>query len=108
GGPIRVRTGIEQGRAFAMIEDAGPGIAPEQRKRVFERFYRVPNSPSADGCGIGLAIVQAVVDMHRAQVELDRSDLGGLRAVVRFAPTQSVAARLSTSLPTAPTISIAP
>ncbi|HXY22026.1 MAG TPA: ATP-binding protein [Burkholderiaceae bacterium] len=108
GGPIRVRTGVEKGRAFAMIEDAGPGIAPEQRKRVFERFYRVPNSPSADGCGIGLAIVQAVVDMHRAQIELVRSDLGGLRAVVRFAPAQSLAARPSTSLPTAPPISIAP
>jgi len=90
--PIRVRTGMEKERAFVAVEDSGPGIAPEQRHRVFERFYRVPNSPSAEGCGIGLAIVQAVAQMHQAQIELERSELGGLRALVRFAPAESPAA----------------
>jgi len=104
GGPIRVRTGVEKAHAFVMVEDAGPGIAPEQRKRVFERFYRVPNNPSADGCGIGLAIVQAVVDMHHAQIELERSDLGGLRAVVRFAASDRAAAPATTSFSASPPV----
>ncbi len=84
GGTIRVRTGSESGRCFASVEDAGPGIAPEQRKQVFERFYRTPNNLSAVGCGIGLSIVQTVVEIHRANIELDRSELGGLRVTVRF------------------------
>ncbi len=92
GGTIRVRTGARGGTVFAMVEDAGPGIAPEQRSRVFERFYRIPGNTTVDGCGIGLSVVQAVVDMHRAQIELDRSDLGGLKVTVRF----------SGSAPTAP------
>ncbi len=85
GAAIRVRTGVDDGRCFAMVEDSGPGIAPEQRKRVFERFIRLPNNMGADGCGIGLSVVQAVVEMHHAQIDLDRSQLGGLRATVRFA-----------------------
>ncbi|HYB51732.1 MAG TPA: ATP-binding protein [Burkholderiaceae bacterium] len=85
GGTVRVRTGTQDDFAFAAVEDEGPGIAPEQRARVFERFYRVPNSPSTEGCGIGLAIVKAAVEMHRAQIELGRSEMGGLQALVRFA-----------------------
>jgi len=92
GGRIRVCTGTEAGRCFASVEDTGPGIAPDQRKRVFERFFRLPNDTGADGCGIGLSVVQAVVDMHHAQIELDRSDLGGLRATVRFASAKALPA----------------
>ncbi len=84
GGTIRVGTGSDARGCFAVVDDAGPGIPPEQRERVFERFYRVPTNAGVDGCGIGLSIVQAVVDMHHAQVELGRADLGGLRVTVRF------------------------
>ena len=99
GGPIRVRTGVQGDRAFAAVEDAGPGIAPEQRARVFERFYRLPNAAVTDGCGIGLAIVQAAVEMHRAQIELSRSELGGLQAVVRFAAAKAPDTRPTAALP---------
>jgi signal transduction histidine kinase len=84
GGPIRVRTGVDGADGcFAIVEDAGPGIPPDQRQRVFERFYRLPDS-SADGCGIGLSIVQTVAEVHRALIDFDSSDLGGLRVRVRF------------------------
>jgi signal transduction histidine kinase len=83
-GTIRVSTGMEQGQCFVRVEDAGPGIAPEQRKRVFERFYRLPSNSMIEGCGIGLSIVQTVSELHRARVDLDRSSLGGLRVTVRF------------------------
>lgn len=84
GGTIRVRIGIEGSECVATIEDAGPGIAPEQHLRVFERFYRLPGTAHIDGCGIGLTIVQSVLEIHRARIALDRSELGGLRACVRF------------------------
>jgi signal transduction histidine kinase len=84
GGTIRVRTGTRGGHCFVSVEDEGPGIAPEERGRVFERFSRLRTSPSEDGCGIGLSIVQAVVEMHRGRIDLDRSELGGLIVTVRF------------------------
>jgi two-component system OmpR family sensor kinase len=66
------------------IEDSGPGIAPEERKRVFDRFYRCL-VPQATGSGLGLAIVKQVADLHKAEVHLARSDrLTGLRASVHF------------------------
>jgi len=86
GGTIRVSTGMEAGLCFARVEDAGPGIAPEQRQRVFERFYRLPSDSMIEGCGIGLSIVLTVAELHRARIELDRSDLGGLRVTVYFPP----------------------
>jgi len=67
------------------LDDSGPGIEPEDRARVLDRFYRVPGS-DATGSGLGLAIVKAVADLHGATLSLTSSpSLGGLRVEVRFA-----------------------
>ncbi len=64
---------------------ARSGVAPEDRGRLFERFYRGARTPSAEGCGLGLSIVQRIAALHRADVRLEeRIDGGGLQAVVRF------------------------
>jgi signal transduction histidine kinase len=85
-GTVRVSTGTDAGGAGILrVEDAGPGIDKEDHQRVFERFRRL--SADTDGCGIGLSIVRTVVELHAADIELDRSDLGGLRVTVRFPPT---------------------
>lgn len=52
-----------------IVEDNGDGIPPEERQRVFERFYRVLGS-RADGSGLGLAIVQEIALAHKASVQL--------------------------------------
>lgn len=49
------------------VRDNGPGIAPEERERVFERFYRIPGV-SAPGSGLGLAIVERIVRAHDASI----------------------------------------
>jgi len=68
-----------------VVEDSGPGIAPEHRERVMQRFVREA-ADSAPGSGLGLAIVQAIAQAHGASVGLDASPrLGGLRVTVRFA-----------------------
>ena len=71
---------------FALcIEDSGPGIPPEDRERVLDRFYRASGT-QAPGSGLGLAIVRSVANLHRAKLLLDRSGrLGGLRVRVVFA-----------------------
>jgi two-component system sensor histidine kinase QseC len=84
---IRVTVRPENGHGLAIVEDAGPGIPPEERARVFDRFYRLYGD--GDGCGIGLSIVRTVAEVHHAQIDLDSSDLGGLRVRVAFpAPAQ--------------------
>ena len=67
GGRVTVRTGRRNGHAFLEVEDDGPGIAPEERERVLERFYRVPGTPGT-GSGLGLAIVREIAASHAASI----------------------------------------
>ena len=76
------------------VVDTGPGIPPDLRERVFDRFFRVPGT-SADGSGLGLAITRAAALRQGLWVELlARSDgASGLVARVHLAPTASVVAK---------------
>ena len=66
------------------MDDSGPGIAPSERDRVFERFVRGAAAAQETGSGLGLAIVRSVADRHRATLRLDVSPLGGLRVELVF------------------------
>ncbi len=83
GGSVAVRTLAKSERALVEIIDTGPGIAPEERERIFDRFYRRPGT-AAPGTGLGLAIVKAIAERHGAQVLLDGAAGGGLRVTVEF------------------------
>ena len=65
------------------VSDAGPGIPPELRERVFDRFFRDPNQVQS-GSGLGLAIVKAVAQQHNSSVNLSTSSEGGLLVTVDF------------------------
>jgi two-component system OmpR family sensor kinase len=66
------------------VADTGPGIAPEERQRVFDRFYRPPGM-SASGSGLGMAIVKAIGEAHGASIALDGGPGGqGLAVTVSF------------------------
>jgi len=85
GGEIKVYAGpAEPGLARLCVQDSGPGIAPNQRQRVFERSYRL-DSDTGDGSGLGLAIVKHVVQLHNANCVLSRSTFStGLAVTVDF------------------------
>ena len=70
---IRLATGRRGGAAVLEVADEGPGIAPEHRERVFERFYRVDKSRSREmgGTGLGLALVKWAAEAHGGRVELE-------------------------------------
>lgn len=71
---------------FIRVTDTGIGIAPEERDKIFERFYRVDKSRSKarGGTGLGLAIVKHAAAFHGAQIEVE-SELGrGTTVTVRF------------------------
>jgi two-component system OmpR family sensor kinase len=71
------------GRVRFVVLDDGPGIEPEQRERVFERFHRTDQSRtrSSGGAGLGLAIVLAIAEAHGGHVEVGTTPLGGARIV---------------------------
>ena len=69
-----------------VIEDDGPGVAEDQRERIFERFVRLDEARARDagGSGLGLAIVQEIVRAHGGTVTVSSSSSGGARFVVRL------------------------
>ena len=64
-----------------VVEDDGPGIPPDQREAVFERFHRTDagRSRTAGGTGLGLAIVKAIAEAHGGHVRATSSAVGGAR-----------------------------
>ncbi len=84
GGRITVRCGQDGGDAWLEVEDNGPGIPASERLKVFERFYRLPDSP-AGGSGLGLAIVKEIAALSSGRVEiLDARTGPGTRVRVSF------------------------
>jgi signal transduction histidine kinase len=66
------------------VTDNGPGIPPDERARVFDRFYRRPGT-DVPGSGLGLAIVQRIAERHGAKVSIDSGPAGrGLTARIVF------------------------
>jgi two-component system OmpR family sensor kinase/two-component system sensor histidine kinase QseC len=82
-GSVQVRCLATDDGALLEVLDTGPGIAPQDRERVFDRFYRRA-ATQASGSGLGLAIVKAIAARHGAQIGLDEAPAGGLRVAVRF------------------------
>ena len=85
GGRVDVSAWQDGNHPCLMVVDSGPGIAPAERERVFDRFYRTANG-SSGGSGLGLAIVKAVAASHGAEVVLDEAPAGGLCVRVLFPP----------------------
>ena len=83
-GSVSISTRQDEAGVVLQVDDTGPGIPPEERARVFDRFYRLPGS-HAEGSGLGLAIVHQIAQAHGAEVSLSEPEGGrGLRATVRF------------------------
>jgi signal transduction histidine kinase len=69
---ISVGSEIRDGHLRCWVRDSGSGVRPEEKERIFERFYRGPSSHrTSEGAGLGLSIVKAIAEAHRGRVELD-------------------------------------
>jgi two-component system phosphate regulon sensor histidine kinase PhoR len=86
GGTVTMRGGREGDEAILVVEDDGPGIAPEHLPRLFERFYRVDRGRSRDvgGTGLGLSIVKHLVESHGGTVSADSAPGRGTAFTVRL------------------------
>jgi len=83
GGEVRVDVVGEDGGLSLIVADNGPGIPSQEREKVLQRFYRGAGQ-SISGIGIGLSIVQRIVEMHGARLVFEDAQPHGLRAVVAF------------------------
>jgi signal transduction histidine kinase len=83
GTDISVETADGDGSIRVSVRDQGPGIAPAERERVFDRFYRSRiTSEGASGIGLGLAICRAIVEAQGGRIAIDDAQGGG--ALVHF------------------------
>jgi two-component system sensor histidine kinase TctE len=93
GGHVTVRSGFQDGSPYLEVEDDGPGIPEAERVRVRQRFYRLPGT-SGRGCGLGLAIVEEISQLHRGVLTIEAGANGrGATIRVQFPPAGALAAR---------------
>ena len=74
---VTLRAQADRGYIFFAVEDNGPGIPPEERQRIFERF--VQGSGSAAGSGLGLAFCKLVIEQHGGRIWAEAVPSGGTR-----------------------------
>jgi two-component system phosphate regulon sensor histidine kinase PhoR len=72
-------TGSAPDHVQIFVQDEGPGIAPDDAERIFERFYRGDRARSSGGTGLGLAIARHIVEGHGGRIWLDRGYRDGAR-----------------------------
>jgi signal transduction histidine kinase len=87
GGVVRLGVCRRDGHAVIEVDDDGPGVPPESRDAVFERFSRGPHRggvTDSGGTGLGLALVAQHVHGHRGQVWVEDRPGGGARFVVEL------------------------
>ncbi|MDI3256944.1 MAG: HAMP domain-containing sensor histidine kinase [Kyrpidia sp.] len=90
GGRVTVSVGSDAGRGVIRIQDTGKGIPPEEISKVFERFYRLEKGRSnGEGSGIGLTIVQRLVEAHGGRVWMDSEPEGGTTVRVELPARRS-------------------
>ncbi|MGH2916802.1 MAG: sensor histidine kinase [Solirubrobacteraceae bacterium] len=93
GGLVTVEVAGDRDRGLLSVSDEGPGPDPEDRERLFERFWRAPNAAGRPGSGLGLSIVAAIADAHRGRVLVAGSrfalELPLARPVDQSAPTDT-------------------
>lgn len=80
---LEVRTLAMSGEAEIVVADSGPGIPSGEREKVLRRLYRLEESRTTPGSGLGLSLVKAIADLHRASIELSENH-PGLRVAIRF------------------------
>jgi two-component system sensor histidine kinase KdpD len=83
GQPIRVNAETRDGAVVITVEDRGPGIPADKLETIFEKFYRVPGTPTG-GTGLGLSISRGLVEAHGGTLTAENNDQGGARFLTRL------------------------
>ena len=80
---ITLTSYIKDNCVIYKISDTGIGIAQKDLKNIFHMFYRGTNSRLEEGMGIGLSVVQSIIDTHRWRIEVEsQKDIGTTFTVI--------------------------
>jgi two-component system phosphate regulon sensor histidine kinase PhoR len=89
GGEVRIaarNAGADE--VVVTVSDSGPGIAPSERERVFERFYRGDRSRGGEGAGLGLAIARHILRGHGGEAAIESGGTGTTVRLTLIASTE--------------------
>lgn len=76
GSTVRIGSRIDDADAVLWVHDDGPGVPPQERERVFQRYVKGSDRPAGSGLGLGLSIVAAIAAAHGGRARLVPSDHG--------------------------------
>ena len=93
GTAVGVHVGVAGDMGVLQVRDEGPGIAPEEAARVFDRFYRADRARTGGGSGLGLSIVRAIAEALGGTAEVAPGGGPGTTFVVRIPLGDAVADR---------------
>ena len=89
-GPVEINVDWDEHWATLRIRDRGPGIAPEERELIFQRFWRRDRNQQGS-TGLGLSIVQRIVELHGASIVVENRVLGGAEFSLHFVSADKTA-----------------
>jgi signal transduction histidine kinase len=78
GGTVTLSAAIEAGRPVVRVSDSGSGVAPGERDKIFERFYRTIRNDRVPGSGLGLSIAAAIAKLHDFELRVEDNRPGAL------------------------------
>ena len=81
GSPVRISAAMDGAEIGIRVDDEGPGISPEYREKVFDKFFRVDGVGSS-GIGLGLAIARSLITAAGGRIRLDEAPGGGTRVIL--------------------------
>ena len=82
GGMIRIRLEKKGRQIRFTIDDCGPGVSEDAKKRIFDKFYQADSSHKAEGSGLGLALVKRILAFENGEISVDNIPGGGCRFAV--------------------------
>lgn len=82
GGLVKITLTKHNNKITFVIEDNGPGIPDDAKKRVFDKFYQHDNSRKQEGHGLGLALVKRILHLSGGEIDVSDSDSGGCKFTV--------------------------
>ncbi len=89
GGTVRIEAGMAEGRPFALVSDTGAGVSPQERTKIFDRFYRGEQSGETPGHGLGLSIAETIANLHGFKLTVEDNHPGARFELRPLSPTQA-------------------
>jgi signal transduction histidine kinase len=93
GGTVRIEARMADRRPFLRVSDTGPGVPPQERERIFDRFYRGERSGKSPGHGLGLSIAETIAHLHGFRLTVEDNDPGACFELSPAAPASATLER---------------